>query len=135
MAMSFTYNDGQDKNGGSKGKIRTVIATWTSDADGDATGATEKIVGYLLKGVTVPSNGPTANYDITITDSDSANLLAGCADDLADRHTTNTETVHFLLDDGTAGIAAYPAVASEITVTIANAGNTKSGTLTLFYEA
>ena len=133
MAMTFTYDDGYDKDGRQLG-VRKVICSWTSDASGDAAGTSDKIVGLLLKGVTDPTDGPTASYDITLTDSDSVNLLSTCIDDLADRHTTNTEVVEFLLTDGTAGIAAHPAVCSPITVTVANAGATKSGVLVLYYK-
>jgi hypothetical protein len=134
MAMTFTYDDGHDKNGGSRGAVRKIICSWTSDGSGDATGTTLKVNGFLLKGVTNPTDGPTDDYDITLTDDEGANLLSGSFDDLADRDTTNTETVHFNLTDGAAPIAAYPAVCSTITVTVAAAGNTKSGVLVLYYK-
>lgn len=138
MAMTFTYDDGQDAVNGGRGRIRTVRAAWTSDADGDASGTTRKINGELLKGVTIPADGPTDNYDITLTDADSADLLAGCDFTLANRDTTNTETAHFIVTNAAAtdpgGIGARPAVNSAITVTVANAGNTKSGTLVLYYR-
>lgn len=133
MAMSFTYDDGYDRVCGGRGCIRTVTATWTSSSSGAASGTTEKINGLLLKGVTNPTDGPTDDYDIVLTDSESANLLSGCADDLADRDTSNTETVHFLVSDGSAGIAVHPAVNDPITVTVSNAGDTKSGVLVLYY--
>lgn len=136
MAMTFTYDDGSDGLGGGRGHIRKITAAWTSDGSGDASGTTRKIVGELLKGVTVPdgSAAPTADYDITLTDSDGADLLSGCADNLADRHTANTETVQFLVTDGTAGIAVHPVAVSTITVTVANAGDTTAGTLVLYYR-
>lgn len=133
MPMTFTYDDGHDKDG-AKGPIRTVVASWTSDGSGDAAGTSSKINGELLKGVTNPTDGPTDDYDITLTDVDGADLLSGCSDNLADRDTTNTETVHFNLSDGTSPIAAYPAVNSTVTVTVANAGAMKSGVLTLYYK-
>lgn len=132
-AVTFTYDDGYDKNGAS-GQIRKVIVSWTSDGSGDAAGTSLKINGELLKGVTNPTDSPTDNYDIVLTDDDGANLLAGAFDDLADRDTTNTETVHFNLSDGTVPIAAYPVVCSTVTVTVAAAGATKSGVLTLYYR-
>jgi hypothetical protein len=133
MAMAFTYDDGYARKGVG-GLIRRVICSWTSDGSGDAAGTSEKINGELLKGVTNPTDGPTDNYDIVLTDDDGANLLSGSFDDLADRDTTNTETVHFNLTDGTVPIAAYPAVCSTVTVTVAAAGNAKSGVLTLYYR-
>ncbi len=134
MAVNFTYDDGYNKDG-DKGAIRRVNVDWTSDGSGDAAGTSLKINGYLLKGVTVPSDGPTDDYDIVLTDSDGADLLSGCIAGLTNRDTTNTETVHFLLTDGAAGIAAHPAVCSPITVTVAAAGAAKSGTLVLYYKA
>lgn len=133
MAMTFAYDDGHDKDG-LRGRVRTVTASWTSDGSGDAAGTTKKINGRLLKGVTNPTDGPTDDYDITLTDADGADLLSGCIDNLVDRDTTNTETVHFLLSDGAAGIAAYPVANSAVTVTVAAAGATKSGVLVLYYE-
>lgn len=135
MAMTFTYDDGHDRKS-QHGMIRKITATWTSDGSGDAAATTDKIVGYLLKGVTIPSGAaaPTDNYDITITDSDSLNVLGNCADDLIDRDTANTEEVHFLISDGTAGISSHPPVCSPLTVTVANAGDTKAGTIVLYYE-
>lgn len=132
MAMTFAYDDGYDKNG-VRCSVRTVVASWTSSAGGAASGTSLKINGTLLKGVTVPTDGPTADYDITLTDSDGADLLSGCADNLEDRHTSNTETIHFNLTDGSAPISSYPVVNSTVTVTVANAGNTKSGVLTIYY--
>lgn len=133
MAMTFAYDDGYDK-GGRGGTIRKITCSWTSDASGDAAGTTLKVNGFLLKGVTNPTDGPTASYDIVLTDDEGANLLSGSFDDLADRHTSNTETVHFNLTDGAAPIAAYPAVCSTVTVTVAAAGDTKSGVLVLYYK-
>lgn len=134
MAVTFTYEDGEDAVNANRGSIRKINCSWTSDGSGDAAGTTRKIVGTLLKGVTNPTDSPTDNYDIVLTDSDGANLLSGSFDDLADRDTTNTETVHFNLTDGTVPIAAYPVVCSTITVTVAAAGATKSGVLVLYYK-
>lgn len=134
MAMSFTYTDGWTKDS-TQGPIRKVNVSWTSDGSGNATGTSLSINGVLLKGVTDPTDGPTDDYDIALADADGANLLAGCIDDLTDRDTTNTETVHFLLTNGTAGVAAYPAVCGPVTVTVSNAGSTKSGLLVLYYRA
>lgn len=141
MAMSFTYDDGYDAVSKKWGQVRRITVTWTSDGSGDASGTTNKIVGYLLKGVTVPDGvaAPTANYDITLTDDASADLLSGCFDNLVDRHTSNTETVHFNISSSAAtdpgGSGSFPAVCSAVTVTVANAGNTKAGTIYLYYAA
>jgi hypothetical protein len=132
-AITFSYDDGYDKNG-ERGSIRKVIASWTSDTSGDAAGTSAKINGYLLKGVTNPTDSPTDDYDIVLTDSDGANLLDGAFANLTNRDTTNTETRLFNLTDGTVPIGAYPEVNSTITVTVAAAGSTKSGVLTIYYR-
>ena len=134
-SMAFTYDDGAD-GAGFRAGIRRVLIDWTSDdTTGAVTGTTRKIVGELIKGVTDPgSAAPTANYDITITDEEGANVLAASADDLADRHTTSTETVYFLLSNGTTPIGAYPVVCDALTVAVANAGNSKTGQLILYYR-
>lgn len=140
MAMTFTYDNGSDRLGGGGGAIRTVTAAWTSDGSGNATATTGKIVGTLLQGVTNPddSAAPTANYDIVLTEENGANLLGGCDFDLTDRHTSNSEISHFLITNAAAtdpgGVGAHPAVCSPITITVSNAGDTKSGVLVLYYR-
>jgi hypothetical protein len=128
MTMSFEYT-----SFGGYGRVR---CTWTSDAAGAASGTTNAIIGELIKGVTNPdgTDAPTDNYDITLADEDGLNILAGCSDDLADRDTANTESILFLITDGSAPIAMHPVVAGAITVTVAAAGDTKSGVLDLWYR-
>ncbi len=125
-SMTFAYHD--------LGAIRKIIATWTSDdAAGTASGTTEKIVGTLIKGITDPSGtaAPTDDYDITITDDQSFNVLTGCADDLANRDTANTEEVYFDQADHD----RFPVVADALTIAVAGAGNSKEGVITLYYRA
>lgn len=130
MTMSFTYEDSL------KDGIHRVIADWTSDGSGNASGTTTKLVGELIKGVTNPddSAAPAADYDITVTDADGVNVLGSSADDLADRHTSNTECVYFNLTNGTTPIAAYPVVSGKLTIAVANAGDTKQGQLILYLK-
>lgn len=136
MSMTFTYDGDPDKPNSLNG-VNRIICTWTSDSSGDASGTTKKIAGFLLRGITDPSASaaPTADYDITLADATySTNLLAKAADDLTDRHTSTTEAVEFLLLDyaGTPlATSLRPCVCDQITVTVANAGNTKSGVLVL----
>lgn len=137
MAMIFTYDDGYDKDGRQLG-VRKVIASWTSDASGNASGTTDKIVGLLLQGVTNPTDGPTDNYDIVLTEANGANLLGGCDFDLTNRDTSNSEISHFIVTNAAStdpgGVGAHPAVCGAITVTVSSAGNTKSGVLELYYK-
>lgn len=138
-AMTFTYDDGQDRLG-RYGGIRKVIADWTSDdAAGTASGTTEKIVGTLIKAVTDPgSAAPDDNYDITITDEEGVNVLTACQSTLANRHTTTTQEVYFLLLDAAGTPLAqslHPVVCDKLTVAVANAGNSKTGQIILYYAS
>lgn len=59
--------------------IQHVSISWTSDSDGGATGtSTQPYDGILHFVATIPSGGgtaPTADYDVTVTDSNSLDLL------------------------------------------------------------
>lgn len=133
MAMTFTYDEGYDQSGNRRG-IRKVACSWTSDGSGDASG-TAKLVGTLVKASTNPTDAPTDNYDITLTDSDGVNVLTACQGSLLNRHTTTSQEVYFLVLD-TAGTplaqSVHPVVCGDITVTVAAAGATKSGVLNLY---
>ncbi len=110
--MDVTY---EGKHG-----VRKITASWTSSAGGAATD-TVTIDGAIVRVVTNPgATAPTANYDVTLIGPDGEDLAAG---ELADRHTSNTEQV-FLTDT--------PFHYGDITVTIANAGDTKQGTVVLY---
>lgn len=133
-SMTFTYDNGIDGSGRGHG-FRKVVVTWTSASDGTASGVTQKLVGTLVKATTNPSDGPTDNYDITLTDEDGVNILANCDDDLADRDTTNSEEVYFLVKDHAGSPLAqsvHPVVCGKLTVAIAAAGDTKTGVLNLY---
>lgn len=128
-SMTFTYE--------AFGPIVKVIADWTSAADGSAAGTTAvKVIGELVKAVTDPgATAPTANYDITITDEEGVDVLGACEDALADRHTSTTEQRYFFVLDTAATPLAQPiqpVVADKLTVTIANAGDSKVGQLILY---
>lgn len=129
MSMAATYPHPADG-----APIRQVRIAWTSATDGTASG-TAYVYGEIYKAVTIPSGtaAPTADYDITLTDSDGLNILGLCDDNLTDRHTSNVEEVYFhLLNAAALAIWTGVVVAGPITVAVANAGNTKSGTLVLY---
>lgn len=138
-SMTFTYDDGSDLAGAHRG-IRKVTASWISDdSTGAVSGTTGKIVGEIIKAVTVPSGtaAPTANYDITLADEAGVDILAACvaAGRLADRHTSTTEQRYFFAEDiDTAPLAkaTHPAVCDKITIAVTNAGNSKAGTIILY---
>jgi len=103
-----------------------IVVGWTSDASGDATVSVPEVKGYLLQMVTVPTDGPTADYDVTLIapQGSALDVLGGVG---ADRHTTSTEAVAVYLTSA----PTPPFLNGDYTLTIANAGNTKSGVVTL----
>lgn len=105
QSSTVTYDDGHDGRG-QKASVRKVLVDWTSSSGGA----------------------------VTITDPEGTNVLGSSADDLADRDTANTEVVYFNITDGAAPISAYPVVCDLLTITLANAGDTKSGQLILYYR-
>ena len=136
--MTFEYDDGYD-GVGKFGGIKKVLVSWTSDdTTGGVEGTTRKVVGHLVKAVTDPgSAAPTDDYDIVITDEEGVNVLAGCDDDLADRDTANTEEVYFLVKDHAGTPLAqslHPVVCDALTITVSNAGNSKTGQLILYIK-
>lgn len=123
----------------SLGPIKKVIIDWVSASDGSCVITLPKITGWLIKAITDPSStAPTDNWDAVITDGEGVNVLAGCDDDLLDRDTTNSEEVYFLVKDHAAGTplaqSLHPVVCDILTVTIANAGDSKGGQIILFLE-
>lgn len=138
-STTWTYDDGNDGKGQHSNVCKAKLVWVSDDTTGAVTGTSRKIVGRLIKAVTVPSGtaAPTDNYDVTITDEQSVNVLAGCDDDLADRDTANTEEVYFLLKDHAGSPLAqslHPVLCNVLSVAITNAGNSKGGTLILYYQ-
>ena len=116
---------------GNKGALETIKWAWTTDsangaivaatAAGAVNKTTFKYTGMLVKLVTVPTDGPTDNYDLTIIDSNSVDVLCGAG---ADRDTTATEYVAF----SSLGFVND----SQLSLLIASAGNSKSGVAYLY---
>src|SRR5689334_9744924 len=80
--VTFTYDDGVEGQG-LRNQIRKVTASWTSDASGNASGASRKVVGALVKAVTVPGTSgsqPTNNYTVTVTETINGNNALGNAE-------------------------------------------------------
>ena len=76
------------------GTIKKLAWAWTSDASGDVSGTatTNAYSGSIERLVTVPDgvDAPTADYDVTLLDQDSTDVLIGAG---IDRHTSTTEQV------------------------------------------
>lgn len=137
-ASTITYDE--------TGPIKKILIDWTSDdATGAVTATTKKISGQLLKVVTDPGTpAPTANYDIAITDGESVDVLSGLGGangtdpSLANRHTSTTEVVHLLGEDGATPSAllpgTYPFVCDILSVAVTNAGNSKQGQIIIYWR-
>ena len=136
-SSTITYDDADDYTG-RQGAIRKVIIDWVSAADGSVTATTAKIVGTLIKAVTNPGTAaPSANYDIAIADGESVDVLAACQSNLANRHTSTTEQVYFLVLDAAGTPLAqsvHPVVCDVLSVAVTNAGDSKEGRIVLFYR-
>lgn len=105
--------------------VKKVSFVWVSAADGTASGTTTTAFdGAIIGMATIPAGGgsaPTDNYDITVTDAGSHDVLLGAG---ANRDTANTE---YVTGANLAGVAG-----SALTLSVTNAGDTKGGTLILW---
>jgi hypothetical protein len=110
----------------------TVTFTWIADSSGDADATAYFPYGaYITRVVTDPGTAPPSpNYDITLTDVDSYDVMGGT---LADRHTSTTQqvvpTVH---SDGTNTIFGAVHVQGAIKINISSAGAAGDGTVRLY---
>jgi hypothetical protein len=105
---------------------------WVSHTDGTVALPTATINGTILRVTTNPgSTAPTDNYDVTLLDEDGIDVLAG---EGTDRDTTNSETFcpGVAFTDGTTTSVVPVVVAGVLTLTIANAGSGKEGTVVLY---
>lgn len=118
MSMTFALEDRYHAT-------QLIKATWVSDSDGAASGTTtaKDWDGMVVLLETIPASGdaaPTTLYDLTITDKHSRDVICGAG---ANRSATATEYVH-TADLGTVSC-------SQLTFTIANAGEINEGTVYL----
>ena len=101
---------------------------WTSTTGGAATYTTvAPIVGLIQREVFIPSTSaiPTTGYDVTLTDADGLDILYGKGANLS--ATTALDVVL-----GTSGQRAPVAVDDYLSLTVAAAGNAKSGKVILY---
>lgn len=137
-STSVTYDNGLGLVAGSVRKA--LIDFVTDDTTGSVAVTLDKISGNLIKIVTDPgSTAPTDDWDVVITDEKGVTVTANCqnAAALLTRDTANTEEtyLHLLNNDSTRiGIAAYPVVCDKLTITVNNAGNSKTGQIILYYK-
>lgn len=142
-STTVTYDNGDlGADIGGRGSIRRVLIDFTTDdSTGSVTCTTQKISGELIKIVTDPgSAAPTDNWDVVLTDDEGVDLSVHMDDvaiaALIARDTANSEETYLPLEDtaGTGRVGAWPVVCSPITVTVNNAGNSKTGQIILYYR-
>ena len=102
-----------------------VTATLTSESDGTATVTTSHTYqGILVQVETDPgSAAPTANWDLTISDSYLSDITAGGG---ANRHASDTEVLY--QDDLHNGVACY----GPLTFSASGMGSGKDAAVTLY---
>lgn len=105
--------------------IQKIKFTWTSAADGTASGTTTKeYTGEVIRLVTIPSVAPDApadNYGVKINDEDNTDVLMGAG---ALRDTANTEQVL---------ASSLGCVANDkLSIAITAAGAVKKGTTIVY---
>lgn len=110
------------ENNNREDEVSSIKFVWTSDTTETATKATTLTYeGVVLSFITVPDGGdtaPTASYDITLTDSDSIDVLHGKA---ANRSATATE--YLVFGDGLGAVSK-----SVLTLNVSAAGENNGGT-------
>ena len=122
-------NEYQGKNT----QLFTLSIDWTTSPTSPA-GTVLAILptynGQILRVITNPTNTPTDNYDITLTDADGVDVLDGKG---ANRDTTNSESFCPLAGDGTTTNQQW-AINNALTLTITDAGTNKSGVIRLIIK-
>lgn len=113
------------------GGVLKYTVVWTSDASGNVSGNTFDVrYGELRQVKTIPGAGgvaPTDLYDVTLTDPDGVDVLAGAGANLSG-------TVAAILEPTINSQRPY-LEAQTLTLNVSNAGNAKSGTLILLIDA
>lgn len=107
--------------------VKRIHWDWASTSDNE--GATKQTTyaydGLLERVAFIPdpaTTTPTTGYDVTITDSDGVDVLAGLGADLA-----VTGTVVKTHANGLTAVAG-----SKLTLNVSNAGNSKGGIVILY---
>lgn len=107
---------------------------WVSDGSGNATLASSVVVsGQMVRVVFVPSASaaPTANYDVTLTDADGIDVLAGQGANLSATLSANV-CPGTPLKDGTTTSVLPLVVDSVLTLNVSNAGDSKAGRVAVY---
>jgi hypothetical protein len=110
--------------------MKRLRLTWTSDGSGDVNGTLSPVAsGVILRVAFEPGAGgvqPTNLYDVTLIDSHGLDVLDGLGANLS--NAAASEGVPMV------GETSQPyAVDGPLELRVANAGATKSGTVTVYY--
>lgn len=122
--MTITISDRGDEQPTER-KVAVISYAFTSDASGNVSEETIKILGRVKRMVTNPddTHTPTTGWDLTIKDEDGVDILEGegANRDIADSGASE-EVV----------LTISVLVASKLTFGITNAGNAKKGVVKLY---
>jgi hypothetical protein len=108
--------------------------SWVSDASGNATvPSTVAVSGAIARVVFIPSAvvAPTDNYDVTLTDADGIDVLAGQGTDL-DTAVASSVCPGIPLKDGTTTAVVVTIVDSILTLNVSGAGDAKAGKVVVY---
>jgi hypothetical protein len=110
--------------------LKRVTLDWICDASGNFLATTTQVQGTIERLVINPDAGatsPTADYDLTISDVDSVDLLSGLGANLSDSVTSSTTVM------ATDGTTPRPmATVGTLTIAITNAGNARGGVIRFY---
>lgn len=118
------------------GSIRSYSMDWLSDASGSVVWTSRWMSAVLRRVQLVSDTGATSpdqSYDITLTDPQSFDVLAGYGANVNTAATVNIAPAIMLSDD-TVTTAVPIVVDSALVLTIANTGSNGNGTVVLYYE-
>jgi hypothetical protein len=115
--------------------VQRVELHWTSDASGNVSGTlTDRLNGALVRAAfshSGPGGAPTNLYDVTLLDGSGADVLGGQGANLAIASPSHVAP-GVPLKDGTTTTTAPVQVDDQLELQVANAGNAKSGVVTLY---
>lgn len=107
------------------GSVKKITWSWTSAADGTASGTTTNTYnGKLERLVVIPGSAgdqPTDNYDLVINDGDGVDVLMGVGGNCSNANTEQAKA-------DALGVVAN----DQLTLEVTNAGNAKSVTVHLY---
>ena len=122
MTMSVTATERVREEYG--GRWQKVSFAFVSAAAGTASGVSSKrYTGEVVRAVFIPGTSgdqPTNAFDVTVTDADGYDILAGQGADISNAATTTV-------------VASLGAVVYDVlTLNVTNAGDTKTGTVIVY---